>query len=89
VSRAPYLVEDNIPGAFYGQTGETPTFGSNAVLVTSVSADAKAVDALSQTMIAHMDDLRTKHPTLTNLTVKKMTTGNTPAPFYSDAKQAK
>jgi TRAP-type uncharacterized transport system substrate-binding protein len=89
VSRAPYLVEANIPGAFYGQTGETPTFGSNAVLVTSASANAKAVGALSQAMIENMDDLKTKQPVLANLTVEQMTTGHTPAPFYSDAKQAK
>jgi len=89
MSRAPYLVEANIPGAFYGQTGETPTFGSNAILVTPAGADAKAVGALSQAMIANLDDLKTKQPVLADLTVKKMTTGTTPAPFYSDAKQVK
>ena len=82
VSRAPYLVEANISGALYGQMGETPSIGGKALLMTSASADAKAVVALSRAIITHIDDLRTKLPALAELTVEKMTTGNTPAPFY-------
>ncbi len=85
VSRARYLVKGNISGSIYGQTGETPTFGSDAVLVTSASADPKAVAALSQAIRTHVDDLRTNHPALATLTVKKMTADNTPAPHYRDA----
>ena len=85
VAHSPYLVKANISGALYGRAGETPTIGVNAILMTSASADAKAVAALSQAVISHIAELSTKHPVLVNLTAEKMTTGNTPAPFYSDA----
>jgi uncharacterized protein len=82
LARSPYLVEGNISGALYAQTGDTPTVGGNAVLMTSASADANAVAALSQAIITHIDELRTKLPALANLTVEKMTTSKTPAPLY-------
>ena len=85
VSRTPYLVEADISGAPYGLTGETPSVGSNAMLMTSASANAKAVVVLSQAVISHMDDLKTEHPVLANLTVEKMTSGNIPAPFHPAA----
>jgi uncharacterized protein len=82
LARAPYLVEANISGAVYGQTGDTPSIGGNAVLMTSTSENAKAVAALSQAIITHIDELKTKVPALANLTVGKMIAGNTPTPFY-------
>lgn len=82
VSRAPYLLKANIPNVVYGQQGATPTIGSNAVLVTSATADPKAVAALSRTIIAHVKELKAKQPALAPMTVEKMTSGNTPAPLY-------
>jgi uncharacterized protein len=85
LTSAPYLVEGNISGALYGQTGDTPTVSGNAVLMTSASANANAVVTLSQAIITHMDELRTKLPALANLTVEKTTTSNAPAPLYQAA----
>jgi uncharacterized protein len=69
LSSAPYFVKRRIPGKLYGLTTDTPSFGSNAVLMTSAEMDGKAVAAVVRGIIAHIDDLGTKHLVLANLTV--------------------
>jgi TRAP transporter TAXI family solute receptor len=87
VSSAPYLRKASIPGALYGLTADTPTIGTNAVVMTSESENAKAVAALAQATIAQISDLRTKHPAIANLTVEEMTGGSFPAPLHPAASQ--
>jgi TRAP transporter TAXI family solute receptor len=86
---APYFVKRNIPGQLYGLTADIPSFGSNAVLMTSARVDAKAVAAFARGMIARIDELGTKHPVLASLSIGEMT-GNdipAPAPFHPAANQ--
>ena len=87
VSSAPYLRRSSIPGALYGLAADTPTIGTNAVVMTSESEDAKAVAAFTEVTIAQISDLRTKHPALANLTVEEMTGRSVPAPFHPAARQ--
>ena len=87
VSSAPYLRKASIPGALYGLTADTPTIGTNAVVMTSESENAKAVAAFAQATIAQISNLRTKHPALANLTVEEMTGGSFPAPLHPAASQ--
>jgi len=68
-------------------TADTPSFGSNAVLMTSAGVDAKAVAAFTREISAHIDDLRAKHRVLASLTVGEMTSDHIPAPFHPAADQ--
>ena len=87
LSGAPYFIKRDISGELYGLTTETPSFGSDAVLMTSAAVDGKAVAALVRAIIAHIDDLGTKHLVLANLTVGEMTGDNIPAPLHPAANQ--
>ena len=85
VSGAPYFGKRDISGQLYGLTADVQSFGSNAVLMTSAGVDGKAVDAFVRGIMAHIDDLETKHPVLARLTVGEMAGDNIPAPFHPAA----
>ena len=85
VSRAPYFGKRDISGQLYGLTADVQSFGSNAVLMTSAGVDGKAVDAVVRGIMAHIDDLETKHPVLASLTVGEMAGDNIPAPLHPAA----
>jgi TRAP transporter TAXI family solute receptor len=87
LSGAPYFSKRDISGKLYGLTTDTPSFGSNAVLMTSAGLDGKAVAAFARGIIAHIDDLGTKHLVLANLTVGEMTGDNIPVPLHPAANQ--
>jgi len=86
VAAAPYL-HKSIPGALYGLAADTPTIGTNAVVMTSANENTKAVAAFAQATIAQISDLRTKHPALASLSVEEMTGGSIPAPLHPAASQ--
>jgi uncharacterized protein len=83
----PYFIKRNISGQLYGLTADIPSFGSDAVLMTSARVDAKAVAGFVRAMIAHVDDLGSKHLVLASLTAEEMTGDNIPAPFHPAADQ--
>ena len=87
VSGAPYFIKGDISGPLYGLTADIPSFGSNAVLMTSASVDGKVVAAFVRGIMAHIDDLGTKHLVLASLTVEEMAGDNVPAPFHPAADQ--
>lgn len=87
VSRAPYLKKEFIPGALYGLAADTPTIGTDATVMTSAKEDNKAVAAFAKATIAHISELRSKHPALANLTAGAMTDGNIPVPLHPAASQ--
>ena len=87
LSGAPYFSKRQISGKLYGLTTDTPSFGSNAVLMTSAGMDGKAVAAFAQGIIAHLDDLGAAHLVLANLTVGEMTGDNIPVPLHPAADQ--
>ena len=55
--------------------------------MTSAGVDAKAVAAFVRGIIAHIDDLGTKHLALASLTVGEMASDNIPTPFHPAANQ--
>ena len=55
--------------------------------MTSARVDAKAVAGFVRAMIAHVDDLGSKHLVLASLTAEEMTGDNIPAPFHPAADQ--
>jgi len=73
--------------AVYGLAADTPTIGTNAVVMTSAKENAKAVAAFAQETIAEISDLRTKHPALANLTVDEVADGSIPVPLHPAARQ--
>jgi uncharacterized protein len=87
VSSTPYFQKGVIPGAAYGLATDTPTIGTNAIVMTWASENAKAVAAFAQAVISQIGDLRTKHPALANLTVEGMTGGNASVPLHPAASQ--
>jgi hypothetical protein len=87
VSGAPYFSKGDISGQVYGLTTDVPSFGSTAVLMTSASVDEKVVAAFVRGIMAHIDDLETKHRVLSSLTVGEMAGDNIPAPFHPAANQ--
>ena len=87
VSSTPYLKKGVIPGTLYGLAADTPTIGTNAVVMTSAKENATNVAAFAQEMIAEVSDLRAKHPALANLTVDEMTDGSIPVPLHPAARK--
>jgi uncharacterized protein len=87
VSGAPYFSKGDISGQLYGLTADVPSFGSTAVLMTSAGVDEKAVAAFVRGIMAHIDDLGTKHQVLSSFTVGEMAGDNAPAPFHPAANQ--
>jgi|GEM_PF-52592 len=87
ISRVPYLKRESIPGAVYGLAADTPTIGTNALMMTSANENAKTVAAFARAMIAEISDLRTKHPVLANLTIEEMTDSSVPVPLHPAASQ--
>jgi uncharacterized protein len=87
LSGAPYFTKRHISGKLYGLTTDTPSFGSDAVLMTSAGVEGKTVAAFARGIIAHIDELGTKHLVLANLTVGEMTGDNIPVPLHPAASQ--
>jgi uncharacterized protein len=87
VSDVPYLKKEIIPGALYGLAADTPTIGTNALLMTSANENSKAVAAFAQTIIARIGDFKGKHPVLASLTIDEMTGSSAPAPLHPAASQ--
>jgi uncharacterized protein len=87
VSSVAYLQKGAVPGAAYGLPADTPTIGTNAVVMTSANENKKAVAAFAHAIIAQIGDLKNKHPALAGLTVEAMTGGNFPVPLDPAASQ--
>lgn len=80
-----FYVRSSIPTELYGITGEVPTFGTLATLVTSASTDARVVAAMARTIITHVDQLRRLHPALAQLQPEQMITRGLTAPLHPAA----
>jgi uncharacterized protein len=87
LSGAPYFSKRQIPGRLYGLSTDTPSFGSDAILMTSAGVDGKTVGAFAQGIIGHIDDLGTKHLVLANLSVGEMIGDDIPVPLHPAANQ--
>ena len=87
VAGAPYLKKGEIPGALYGLSTNTPSFGVSAVLMTRADTDDRIVAAFARALVTEVEALKGKNPTLANLTIQDMTSGNLPAPIHPAALQ--
>jgi TRAP transporter TAXI family solute receptor len=85
VAGAPYLKKGEIPGALYGLTTNTPSFGVSAVLMTRADTDDRIVAAFAGALVTEVEALRAKNPTLANLTIQEMISENLPAPLHPAA----
>ena len=85
VAGAPYLKKGEIPGALYGLSADTPSFGVSAVLMTRAGTDDRVVAAFAKALVTQVEALRTKNPTLANLTIEGMISGHLPAPLHPAA----
>jgi TRAP transporter TAXI family solute receptor len=87
VAGAPYLKKGRIPGALYGLTAGTPSFGVSAVLTTTAGIDDRIVAAFARALIGQIERLKTQDPALASLTVQDMISGSLPAPIHPAALQ--
>jgi hypothetical protein len=87
VAGAPYLKKGLIPGALYGLSANTPSFGVSAVLMTRADTDDRTVAAFARALVTQVDALRAKNPALANLSVQEMISGSLPAPLHPAALQ--
>ena len=88
VSSAPYFRKVAISGALYGLAGDTPTIGTDAVVMTSAIETTKVVAAFAQAMAAQIGDFKTKQPALASLTAEQMTGGTSSSvPLHPAASQ--
>jgi uncharacterized protein len=85
VGAQPFYVPGTIPAELYGLGAEIPTFGSRATLITSASADARVVAAVTKAILTHVPELRSAHPVLSGLTTEEMTQGLTAPPHPAAA----
>jgi len=83
----PYYKHETIPGEIYGITGEVPTFGGRASLVTSASVDPRVVAVVAKAVLNHVAELRTLHPALGRLRARDMITDGLAAPLHPGAEQ--
>ena len=84
VHNHPYYQRGTI-GAADGLVDEVPTFGVRATLVTSASADARVVAVVTQELLAHQSELRTKLPMLAGLTTDEMIKDDLGVPLHPGA----
>ena len=87
VAGAPYWKKGRLPGDLYGLTGDTPSFGVSAVLMTRADMDDRIVAAFARALTTQVEALKSKHPALAELTIQDMISGSMPAPIHPAATQ--
>lgn len=88
---APYYSMDTIDMAQYPEAtnaseGKITTIGMKATLITSASIDEEVVYNLTKAVFENLDELRTLHPALANLTKEGMLEGLS-APLHKGAER--
>ena len=87
VAASPYFREGTIKGGPYGSTVDTPSFGVSAVLMTTANMDDRVVAAFARALVTQIETLKSKNPSLANLSLDDMVSGSLPAPIHSAAMQ--
>jgi uncharacterized protein len=80
-----YYQRGTIPAGMYGMGADVATFGSRAILVTSISVDARVVAAVARAVLANVPELRTLHPALGELKAGEMIDDGLTAPLHPAA----
>ena len=82
----PYYVPFVIPGGMYpGNPDDTPTFGPQAVLVTSADQPDRLAYALVKAVFENFADFRRLHPALATLDAARMVPSETVMPIHPGA----
>jgi TRAP transporter TAXI family solute receptor len=82
----PYYKASVIPGGMYdGNPADTPTFGTQTVLVTSAEQPDDLVYALTKAVLEDFSDFRRLHPALRMLTKKDMVPSEAVMPIHPGA----
>jgi TRAP transporter TAXI family solute receptor len=85
ISVYPFYARGSIPTDLYGVSGDVPTFGIRATLVTSASTDGRVVAAIAKAILTRVAELRTLHPALAGLKAEEMITRGLTAPLHPAA----
>ena len=74
------------PEATNASEGKIPTVGMKATLITSANVDEEVVYNLTKAVFENLEELRTLHPALANLTKEGMLEGLS-APLHKGAER--
>jgi uncharacterized protein len=85
VAAAPYLKKGRIPANAYGLPADVPSFGVNAILMTTADMDARAVSDFALSLGTQIKALQDKSPVLANLVPQDIVTEALPAPLHPAA----
>lgn len=88
VAAAPYLKKGRIPANAYGLPADVPSFGVNAILMTTADMDARAVSDFASSLGTEIKVLQDKSPVLANLAAQDIVTEALPAPLHPAALEA-
>jgi uncharacterized protein len=66
-------------------TADVPSFGVNALLMTTADMDARAVSDFAESLATQIKALEDKSPVLENLTAQDIVTEALPAPLHPAA----
>jgi uncharacterized protein len=88
VAAAPYLKKGRIPANAYGLPVDVPSFGVNAILMTTADIDPRAVSDFAVSLGTQIKALEDKSPVLENLAAEDIVTEALPAPLHPAALEA-
>jgi TRAP transporter TAXI family solute receptor len=86
LSAHPYYVASVIPGGMYeGNPSDVPTFGTQALLVTSARQSDELAHAVVKAVIENFADFRRLHPALSTLKINEMVPSSVVTPIHPGA----
>jgi TRAP-type uncharacterized transport system substrate-binding protein len=80
VAAAPYLKKSPTPANAYGLPSDVPSFGVNAILMTTADMDARAVSDVASSLGTEIKTLQNKSAALENLAAQDIVTEALPRP---------
>ena len=88
VAARPYFTKGRISGALYGLSGDIPSFGVTAILMTTASMDSRVVAEFAKSLTREIDTLKKKEPVVETLTGQAAPPEQLPAPLHPAAAPA-
>ena len=86
IATHPYYIASFIPGGMYaGNPNDVPTFGTQAVLVTSSTQPDDLAYAVVKAVLQNFADFRRLHPVLSHLDIKDMVPSEAIMPIHPGA----
>jgi uncharacterized protein len=89
VAAKPYFTKGKIAGGQYGSSGDVPSFGVTAILMTTASMDSRVVAEFAKSLTSQIDTLKKRHPVLESLSNQAIPPDKFPAPLHPAAAPAK